>query len=144
MERKHIVIVEDNPHFSLILETRLEKAGFDITTAEDGLKGYHLIRQMKPDLIILDLMLPTLDGQKICRFLKFDRMMKEIPIIIFTSRDLDEQERLAKQGRADAYVLKTTPFEVLLNLIHRLLKIDSIPEKFETHHNSSTACFIDR
>ena len=118
---KRIVIIENNPVFRKALKTRLEAGGFRIFDAENGLEGLNTVRRENPDLVILDIMLPGLDGHKVCRMIKFDRKLSRIPVIVLTSRDLDKDATLAKQCGADAFILKTTRAPILLEVIRKLL-----------------------
>ena len=119
---KRILVIEDNEEFRKILQIRLESNGYETISAQDGLEGLNLVKKVKPDLIILDLMLPHMDGHKVCRFIKFDRSIRHIPIIILTSRDLDEDAEMAKQLGADAFILKTTRAEIMMDVVHKLLE----------------------
>jgi two-component system, OmpR family, alkaline phosphatase synthesis response regulator PhoP len=118
---KRILIIEDNPAFRKMLKIRLESSGYRTLTAEDGLEGFNAVKENRPDLIFLDIMLPKMDGHKVCRLLKFDKNLQNIPIIIFTSRDLDEDADIAKQCGADAFILKTTRPEIILEVVRKLL-----------------------
>jgi len=118
---KRIVIIENNPVFRRALKTRLEAGGFRIFDTENGLEGLNTVRRENPDLVILDIMLPGLDGHKVCRMIKFDRKLSRIPVIVLTSRDLDQVATLAKQCGADAFILKTTRAPILLEVIRKLL-----------------------
>ena len=121
MGKPRILIVDDEPDLIMMLRLRLEAAGYEILEAADGQDALEKARREKPDLIILDLMLPKLDGYKVCRMLKFDEKYKHIPIIIFTARVQDSQKKLGEEVGADAYIAK--PFEppVLLGKIKELL-----------------------
>ena len=102
---------------------QLEAKGYEIITASDGREGLEKARTKKPDLIILDLMLPKIDGYKVCRMLKFDDKYKNIPIILFTARAQDSDKKVGKEVGADAYITK--PFEpsALLDKIRELLTL---------------------
>ncbi|MCJ7812341.1 response regulator [bacterium] len=118
---KRILIIDDDPSYLRMMQSKLEKAGFLILTAYDGLVGLSLARKEKPDLILLDLILPGMDGHKVCRLIKFDQQIQHIPVLMVTSRDLDEDADLAKKCGAAGFVVKTTRFEVTLDVIKRLL-----------------------
>jgi len=77
-----MVIIENNAVFRKALKTRLEAAEFTIFDAENGLEGLNKVRREVPDLVILDIMLPGLDGHKVCRMIKFDRKLSRIPVIV--------------------------------------------------------------
>jgi DNA-binding response OmpR family regulator len=118
---KRILIIEDNLAFLKMLKMRLDSKGYVIQTANDGLAGLDAVRKFNPDLVITDIMLPGLDGHKISRMIKFDKNFKHIPVIVLTSRDLDEDEELAKRCGADAFIVKTTRAEIVMDVIERLL-----------------------
>jgi len=116
-----ILVIEDNPVFSRIIRHRLENDGFHVVEAEDGISGLSLARKIRPDLIVLDLMLPILDGHKVCRLLKFDRNLRSTPVAIFTSRDTDHDTALAKASHADTFIAKTVKPAVMLDAVRKLI-----------------------
>ena len=104
---KKILVVDDNAVDRKIVTKILNREGFyDIITAESGEEGLMKARTENPDLIILDVMLPKIDGYKICRMLKFDAKYKNIPIILFTSRAKHDDEQIGKEVGADGYLTK--------------------------------------
>jgi DNA-binding response OmpR family regulator len=122
MIKKRILLVDDEIELVDMLTMRLEANDYAVSSAGDGQEGLDKARSLKPDLIILDLMLPKLDGYKVCRMLKFDEKYKQIPIILFTARAQESDVKLGKEVGADAYLTK--PFEptILLSKITELLK----------------------
>ena len=100
---------------------RLEANSYDVITAYDGQEGLDKARKEKPDLIILDLMLPKMDGYKVCRMLKFDEKYKSIPIVMFSARAQEEDEKMGMEVGADDYVTKPFDPKVLLDKIQKLL-----------------------
>ena len=121
MDKKRILIVDDEEDLRKMLKFRLESVGYDVTEAGDGNDGLDKARSTKPDLMILDLMLPKIDGYKVCRMLKFDEKHKHIPIIMFTARAQKKDEDMGKEMGADAYITKPFEPEVLLAKIKELL-----------------------
>jgi DNA-binding response OmpR family regulator len=119
---KRILVVDDEIDLVGMLTMRLEANDYEVFSAYDGQDGLDKARALKPDLIILDLMLPKIDGYKVCRMLKFDEKYKQIPIILFTARAQESDIKLGKEVGADAYLTK--PFEpnILLGKIAELLK----------------------
>ena len=115
------IFIQISTHIVTILEARLMANGYDVVTASDGQEGLNKARTEKPDLIILDIMLPKLDGYKVCRMLKFDDRYKHIPIILFSARTQDSDLETGKQQGADAYITKPFQPEVLLSKIKELL-----------------------
>jgi len=121
-DKKRILVVDDEPDFVRAITIILESNNYEVTVANDGQEGLNLARSQKPDLIILDLMLPKMDGYKVCRFLKFDEKFREIPIIMLTARGQEEDKILGQQMGADAYIVKSEKPEVLLEKIKQLIK----------------------
>ncbi|MBI5149857.1 MAG: response regulator [Candidatus Omnitrophica bacterium] len=122
MNKKKILLVDDEEDMLYAVRLQLEAGGFDVLTACDGQEGLNLARRENPDLIILDVMLPKVDGYKVCRMLKFDRKYNTIPIIMFTARVQEGDQQTGYEVGADAYMAK--PFEPrkLLDKINELLK----------------------
>lgn len=100
---------------------RLEAAGYEIVLAYDGQEGLDKAKKDKPDLIILDLMLPKMDGYKVCGLLKNDTRYSKIPIIMFTARAQEEDVRLGKDLGAEEYVSKPFDSKILLSKVKKLL-----------------------
>ena len=108
--RPRILVVDDEPDLLTVLKIGLETEGYDVLTATDGEQGLALARQFMPDLLMLDLMLPGLDGYKVCRALKFDERYKKIPIFILSARSGETDRRLALELGADEFHSK--PYEI--------------------------------
>jgi DNA-binding response OmpR family regulator len=119
---KKILIIDDEQDFIKMVELRIKSAGYEVVTACDGMDGLEKARAEKPDLIILDVMLPKMNGDEVCRMLKFDTNYRKIPIIILTARAQKKDEVRAMEAGADAYLQK--PFEpnILLDKIRDLLQ----------------------
>lgn len=122
MDKKRILVVDDEPDLVETLSFRLEASGYEVIKADDGQKGLDKARSEKPDLIILDLMLPKLDGYKVCRMLKFDEVYKNIPIILFTARAQEQDKKMGQDVGADGYITKPFEPQVLLAKIQELIK----------------------
>ena len=118
---KKILIVDDEPEIIDLLEMRLNRYGYKIITAFDGMEGLEKARKEIPDLIILDVMMPRMDGYSVCRMLKYDEKYKKIPIIIFTSRSQEADKVTGKEVGADAYVPKPFEPDHLVKEVKRLL-----------------------
>ncbi|OGW94268.1 MAG: hypothetical protein A3G36_03280 [Omnitrophica bacterium RIFCSPLOWO2_12_FULL_45_13] len=119
---KTILIVEDEVELVEMVKMRLEAHGYKIIAAYNGEDGLYWARKEKPDLILLDLMLPRIDGYEVLETLKKDKNYADIPICIFTARAQDSERRLGVELGADAYIIK--PFEptALMEKIKELLK----------------------
>ncbi|MBA4386996.1 MAG: two-component system response regulator [Verrucomicrobia bacterium] len=119
--KKKILVVEDEPQIRLGLKMRLERNGYEIVEAEDGVAGLSMARTEKPDLIILDIMLPKMDGYQMARMLKFDEKFKSIPIVMLTARSQQTDRDTGQAVGADAYLTKPFKSEELLAAIAKLL-----------------------
>jgi DNA-binding response OmpR family regulator len=111
---QRILIVEDEPKTASVVKLYLEKNGFVVDTAADGVEGLRVARRSRPDLVVLDVMLPEADGLAVCRALRAE---SEVPVILLTARTT-EQDRLAGLGLgADDYVTKPfSPRELVLRV----------------------------
>ena len=125
---KKILVIEDNETSLRLIQAYLQKNGFSVVVAKNGMSGLDSARIEKPDLIVLDIMLPDLGGHKVCRMIKFDKKLNHIPVVVWTSRDTDQDAETAKQCGADAFVVKTTRIEVLMDVINHLLAKTAVEE----------------
>jgi DNA-binding response OmpR family regulator len=125
--RPRILIVEDEPKTAATLRLYLEHGGFEVVAAADGTEGLRLARECRPDLLVLDLMLPGLDGLAICRALRAE---SDLPILLLTARTT-EQDRIAGLGiGADDYVTKPfSPRELVLRIRAVLRRTKTAPER---------------
>ncbi len=121
MGKKKILIVDDEKDLIETLSFRLNSNGYEVISAYDGQAGLDKAKKEKPDLIVLDLMLPKMDGYKVCGLLKKDVRYSGIPIIIFTARALEEDRKLGIEVGADAFVTKPFEPKALLAKIEELL-----------------------
>lgn len=106
---KKILLIDDEPEILKVLAKRLQDAGFEVITAADGIEGLDKARATSPDLILLDILMPKIDGFDVCRLLKFDDRYKNIPIILLTAKTQDADKETGKKVGANGYITK--PFE---------------------------------
>lgn len=108
---KKILVVDDESSIATLLQYNLEQAGFIVETASDGQEGYDAVLEKKPDLIILDLMLPKMDGMEVCKALRLQKI--NTPIIMLTAKDDEFDKVLGLELGADDYMTKPfSPREV--------------------------------
>jgi len=110
MSQKKILVVDDEPDLVETIRFPLEMEGYQVLVSYNGEDALNQARTKKPDLIILDLMLPKLDGYKVCRLLKFDEKYKHIPILMLTAKTQEKDRLLGKETGADDYMTK--PFDI--------------------------------
>ena len=116
-----VLIVDDEVQLVTMVQMRLEANGYEVITANDGEEGLQKAKDENPDLIMLDVMMPKMDGYKVCGLLKNDMRYSKIPVILFTARAQQDDKEVGGEVGADAYITK--PFEppVLLAKIEELL-----------------------
>ncbi len=116
-----LLLVDDDDELRLALKLRFEAAGFRVLTAADGLEALRKGREDHPQLIILDLMLPQLNGYEVCRLLKFDQKFCHIPIVLVTARSRQEDMEMGRSVGADAYMTKPFHGKDLIAKVEELL-----------------------
>jgi two-component system, OmpR family, alkaline phosphatase synthesis response regulator PhoP len=104
-----ILLVDDEPDILQMVSLRLKANGYEVETAGNGEEGLEKAKANHPDLIVLDVMMPKMDGYQVCRFLKKDTRYKKVPILMLTARAQGEDMSLAEECGADGYAAK--PFD---------------------------------
>ncbi|MCD4761863.1 response regulator [bacterium] len=114
MEKKKILLVEDDKMISSMYKTKLEQEKFEVITAEDGAKGLDTAVQIIPDLILLDIILPQIDGFAVLQELKLGAKTKDIPVIMLTNLGTSDDKAKAEQYGSDGYIVKSesTPAQI--------------------------------
>ena len=122
MAQKKILVVDDEPSVLKVLKRRLESKNYDVITAEDGLEGLEKALESKPDLIISDIMMPTMDGYTFIKKLKAKPGFSRIPVIILTAKEKMQDLFLFEGIKECDYIVKPFETEELLNKIVQLLQ----------------------
>lgn len=117
-----ILIVDDALSIRKLIRSYFTQANFQIDEAVNGMEALDKIRENTPDLIILDLLMPVMDGLECCRRIKHDSHSKNIPVVIITSRSLAEEMNVLGESGADLLIQKPLDREKTTKMIHRLLK----------------------
>jgi two-component system phosphate regulon response regulator PhoB len=133
MTKGKILIIEDDRSLSDVLSYNLKQAGYEVHVASDGLDGINQARLKTPDLILLDIMLPVVDGHDVCRRLKSDPTTRDIQIIMLSAKSEETDELIGFSIGADDYVAKPFSLKVLLERI-KVLRRRATPE---TTHEST-------
>jgi len=121
-KKMRVLIIDDDPVFARLLEVDLQVAGYAVSTARDGYKGIEAARKGRPDLIIMDIMMPGMDGHKTSELLKKSHLTADIPIIYVTAKDGLLDEELAMELGADFFLKKPYEPDVLLSHIRKSLQ----------------------
>ena len=118
---KKILIVEDDPSFSRAINHIIDKEGYDVVTATNGMTGLRMANEENPDLVILDVMLPGLDGFEICSRLRKEPQTAELPIIMLSAKGQEADKNTGLKVGANEYLTKPVDRELLLKTITSLL-----------------------
>ena len=122
MSKQTILVVDDEQDLLDLIEYNLKKEGFEVLKAEDGLEGIEVAREHSPDLVLLDIMMPKMDGMEVVERMRDDKKLKRIPIIFLTARgdEKTEVEGLDKGG--DDYITKPISTTKLISRIKAVLR----------------------
>ena len=121
--KKTAVIIDDEEEMTHLLKIELEQAGYNAYVAYDGEEGFRQIRKVNPDVVILDILMPGLDGFEMLRILKADDTTKDIPIVVLTAKVHAKDIQKGKELGASLYIKK--PFDA----VELIRAIDEIVEK---------------
>jgi len=123
-----VVCIEDEPGVIELIRLILERRGLKVVGAGSGVQGLEVVRQVRPSLVLLDLMMPGMDGWEVYRRMKADAIMKTIPVIIVTAKAEGIDEVLAKHiAKVDDYIKKPFSLQELLQSIDRVLNRKKMP-----------------
>jgi DNA-binding response OmpR family regulator len=120
-DRKQILVVDDEKQLISLVKLHLDMAGYDVLTVSDGERALSVAAKEHPDLIILDLMLPKIDGWEVCRMLRSDKDTADIPVIMLTARTETESVLKGFECGADDYVTKPFSPRELVARVKRIL-----------------------
>ena len=122
MPKKKILIVEDDRSLAGVLEYNFTNSGYDPICAYDGLDGINQARNKNPDFIVLDLMIPVIDGIEVCRTLRSESATRQTPIMMLTAKAEETDQLIGFSVGADDYVVKPFSVRVLLERVKSLLR----------------------
>ncbi len=132
MKQQHIFIIEDEKDIRNLIVYSLQKEHFKVTGIADGLKAIDRIHRSMPDLVLLDLMLPGINGLEICRHMKSDALLQGIPIIMLTAKSEESDIIAGLEAGADDYITKPFSPNVLNARIHAVLRRRKRSERIHT------------
>jgi len=135
MAQKKILAVDDEKHIVRLVQVNLERAGYQVVTAYDGVEALKKVEEEQPDLIVLDVMMPQMDGFETLKHLKANPETREIPVIMLTAKAQDADVFRGWQSGVDCYLTK--PFSPL-ELLTRVKRIFSSLDEMETDENVYT------
>ncbi len=118
---KHILIVDDEPNIVLSLEFLMRKRGYTVTTASDGEEALRLVDEHKPDLVLLDVMMPRMDGYQVCEVLRGRDDLKDLRIIMLTAKGRDVEREKGLSMGADEYITKPFSTQEVVTRVEQVL-----------------------
>jgi len=122
MSRGKVLVVDDEEYIQHILNFSFGAEGYDVVTAGDGEEGIRKAKSEKPDIIVLDIMMPKMDGYEACRRLKTDPHTKNIPVILLTAKGREVDRKLGSQAGADDYMVKPFSPGRLIERVEGMMK----------------------
>lgn len=139
-----ILIIDDEEDILEILKYNLVKEGFDVAIANNGLNGIEIAKTFKPDLIILDVMMPQIDGIEVCEILRKTPGFESTLICFLTARSEDYSQIAGLDAGADDYISKPVKPRVLVSRINAMLRRKTTPEKPKDESSSTEDLVINR
>ena len=128
-QNNRILVVDDEPNILELLEYNLEKEGYDVKTASNGSEGLKLAKDFDPHLILLDIMMPNMDGIDTCRKIRESKKIKDVFIIFLTARSEEYSEVAAFDSGANDYIMKPIKPRALISRINAYFRRDKIVTK---------------
>jgi DNA-binding response OmpR family regulator len=122
MSRGKVLVIDDEEYIQHILNFSFGAEGYDVVTAADGEEGIKKAKSEKPDIIVLDIMMPKMDGYEACKRLKTDPNTKSIPVILLTAKGREVDRKLGSQAGADDYVVKPFSPGRLIERVEGMMK----------------------
>ncbi len=121
---QHILVVDDDPETTRMLQILFEHHGYRVQRAHGTAQGMTALASAVPDLVLLDFMMPHLNGAELCRFIRRDPRTAHVPVFIYSAASHDENIQAALEAGATRFVPKTTDRDALMSLVHAALTAD--------------------
>jgi DNA-binding response OmpR family regulator len=116
-----ILIADDEPNIVLALEFLMKKEGYEVQTAVDGESALHAVKKSRPDLILLDIMMPNFDGYEVCQRIRSDPSMKDVVIIMLTAKGREVEREKGLALGADFYITKPFSTQEVVQKVREVL-----------------------
>lgn len=141
---KHILIIDDEEDIRELIQYNLEKEGFKVDTAENGRVGLEKIKDHKPDLILLDVMMPEMDGMEVCEIIRKNDKFNDVIICFLTARNEDYSQIAGLDIGGDDYIAKPVKPKVLVSRINALFRRGTIKSPEQESNEVNEDLIIDR
>jgi len=129
--KKHILIIEDETDIIELIKYNLEKEGFEVSFSKDGEAGIRQVKNISPDLVVLDIMLPGIDGLEVAKRMKKEENLAHIPIIMLTAKTKETDVVVGLEMGADDYVTKPFSPKILTSRIKAVLRRHEVPQEIK-------------
>ncbi len=116
-----VIVIDDEPFVLMMIEDKLRRAGIQVITLRESINALPVIKKERPDLIILDWMMPELSGLDLCKMIKSDIELKDIPIFMLTAKGQDTDKQLGLKSGAIQYITKPFSPKALLEMVKKFL-----------------------
>jgi len=136
VEKKRILVVDDEKSFTTILSMALEKIGFEVVVAENGLRAVEEFEIFNPHAVVLDIYMPVMDGVKVCKFIRVEKGNSTVPIIAITAYHDEEKKKEILEAGATLYLTK--PIEASELISHIQNSISASPQTAQTAPGEQT------
>ena len=118
--KEQILLIEDDEALSRMMRLQLEHAGYQVTACQTGASGLQAARESEPDVILLDLKLPKIDGHEVLKRVKEDESLRSIPVVVLTTSDAEADRTKAYMSHANSYVVKPVDFDSFDRIVRDL------------------------
>ncbi len=118
---RKVIVIDDEPFILMMIEDKLKKAGIQVIALRESKNALPVIRREKPDLVILDWMMPEVSGIDICRAVKSDAELKDIPVFLLTAKGQDADKQIGLQCGASMYITKPFSPKALLEIVNNVM-----------------------
>ena len=121
MSQGKILVIDDEPQITEIIEAFLSNAGYEVHVSNVAVEGLRLAKKLHPDVILLDIMMPDVDGYSLCNDLKGDKATSNIPVVFLTGKDRNDDQGRSFQSGGDMFIKKPFSCERLLEILNIIL-----------------------
>lgn len=123
----NILVIDDEEDFRIIIRDVLISAGLEVRTAADGQEGLAMLKEHRPDIVLVDWMMPKMDGETFCRALRADERLRDLPVLMLTVKQTADEELEALHFGADDFIVKPFKAEELLARVRAALRRSKVP-----------------
>ena len=121
MVKQKVLVIDDEPEITEIISAFLSNAGYEVKVENSSVEGMSVVKSFMPDVILLDIMMPVMDGYEVCSRLKKEPTLAQIPVLFLTGKDAKDDAGMSFQSGGDLFIKKPFSCERLLNMVKMVL-----------------------